>query len=92
MSIGPIRAVPVRVRDLETGLGLFRDVIGLRVESEQTITPPLLTAWGLPAATSARLVELSCEGMRRGACSSSSTSPRPRQRYRQMPTPGRTRR
>ena len=66
MSIGPIRAVPVRVRDLETGLGLFHDVIGPRVESEQTITPPLLTAWGLPAATSARLVELSCEGHEAG--------------------------
>lgn len=62
MSIGPIREVLVGVRDPETALRLFCDVIGLRVESDRAIPTPLRLAWGLPSTTCARIVELSCEG------------------------------
>ena len=62
MSIGPIRAVTVGVRSLDASLALFRDVIGLRVESDVELGGELLDAWCLATTSKARAVELSCEG------------------------------
>ncbi len=66
MSIGPIRSITVGVRSLDASLELFRDVIGLRVDSDAELTPELLEAWGVPASVTARAIELSCEGHRAG--------------------------
>ena len=62
MSIGPIHAVTVGVRSIDASLALFRDVIGLRVESDVELSRELLEAWCLPATSIARAIELSCDG------------------------------
>jgi len=62
MGVGAIRVVTVGVRDVDRALDLFKDVMGLRVESDIQAPPPLVAAWQLPQATQVRLVELSCAG------------------------------
>lgn len=62
MSVYGMTSVTVGVSDIDESLGLFRDVIGLQVESDGEAPRALLDAWGLPQHVTARLVELSCRG------------------------------
>ena len=62
MSIYGMTSVTVGVSDMEESLGLFRDVMGLKVESDGQAPRALLDAWGLPGNVTARLVELTCRG------------------------------
>ena len=58
-AAGPLLALTLGVSDVERSLRLYRDTLGLRVESDGPASPERLRLWGLPAA---RVVELSCEG------------------------------
>ncbi len=60
--ISGIESVTLGVRDLSAALRLFRDVCGLRVESDTRASVSLLSVWGLPPYADVRLVELSCDG------------------------------
>ncbi len=60
--ISGIECVTLGVRSLEAPLRLFRDVCGLRVESDTRASVSLLSVWGLPPYEDMRLVELSCDG------------------------------
>ena len=62
MSVYGMTSVTVGVSSIDESLRLFRDVMGLQVESDAEASRTLLDAWGLPAKVSARLVELSCRG------------------------------
>lgn len=62
MSVYGMTSVTVGVSDMEESLGLFRDVMGLDVESDSQAPRALLDAWGLPENVTARLVELTCRG------------------------------
>jgi catechol 2,3-dioxygenase-like lactoylglutathione lyase family enzyme len=60
VKVGAIRSVTVGVSDIGSALRLFRDVMGLQVESDELAD--LQEAWRLPPGTRVRLVELSCSG------------------------------
>ena len=60
--ISGIESVTIGVRDLPAALRLFRDVFGLRVESDTRACVSLLSVWGLAPYADVRLVELSCDG------------------------------
>ena len=60
--ISGIECVTLGVSDLDTALTLFRDVCGLRVESDTRASVSLLSLWGLAPYEDVRLVELSCDG------------------------------
>ena len=60
MSVYGMTSVTVGVSDMDESLGLFRDVMGLKVDSDGQAPRALLDAWGLPGNVTARLVELSC--------------------------------
>lgn len=62
MTVGAMRLATVGVTDLDAALGLFRDAMALKVESQGALSTALLNAWGLPAGTQARFAELSCKG------------------------------
>ena len=62
MGVEAYRSVVVGVSDLGRALGLFRDVMGLRVEYEGALSRSLLDAWKVGPAVTARAVELSCRG------------------------------
>ena len=60
--ISGIECVTLGVRDIAASLRLFRDVCGLRVESDTRASVSLLSVWGLAPYADVRLVELSCDG------------------------------
>jgi catechol 2,3-dioxygenase-like lactoylglutathione lyase family enzyme len=60
--ISGIECVTLGVRDLEAALKLFKDVCGLKVESDTRASVSLLSVWGLPPYEDVRLIELSCDG------------------------------
>jgi catechol 2,3-dioxygenase-like lactoylglutathione lyase family enzyme len=60
--ISGIECVTLGVRDLDAALRLFKDVFGLRVESDTRASVSLLSVWGLRPYEDVRLVELSCDG------------------------------
>ena len=62
MSVYGMTSVTVGVSSIDESLRLFRDVMGLQVDSDAQASRTLLDAWGLPANVSARLVTLSCRG------------------------------
>ena len=62
MSVYGMTSVTVGVSSIEESLRLFRDVMGLQVDSDESAPRALLDAWGLPAGVSARMAELSCRG------------------------------
>lgn len=62
MSVYGMTSVTVGVSDMEESLGLFRDVMGLDVDTDGQAPRALLDAWGLPENVTARLVELTCRG------------------------------
>ena len=62
MSVYGMTSVTVGVSSIGESLRLFRDVMGLQVDSDAEASRALLDAWGLPAHVTARLVELSCRG------------------------------
>ena len=62
MSVYGMTSVTVGVSDMDESLELFRDVMGLEVESDSQAPRALLDAWGLPENVTARLVELTCRG------------------------------
>ncbi len=60
--VGAMRLATVGVSDLKAALGLFRDIMRLKVEHSGAVPPDLLQAWGLAANAKAQMVELSCKG------------------------------
>ncbi len=60
--ISGIESVTLGVRNLGAALHLFRDVCGLKVESDTRASVSLLSVWGLAPYADVRLVELSCDG------------------------------
>ena len=60
--ISGIECVTLGVRDMAASLRLFREVCGLRVESDTRASVSLLSVWGLAPYADVRLVELSCDG------------------------------
>ena len=62
MSVYGMTSVTVGVSSIGESLRLFRDVMGLQVDSDAETSRALQDAWGLPAHVTARLVELSCRG------------------------------
>lgn len=62
MSVGPLRIVTIGVSETGAALRLFRDVVGLRVESQWEASRPLLDLWGLDPDVSARVTHLSYQG------------------------------
>ena len=77
MSIYGMTSVTVGVSDMEESLRLFRDVMGLKVESDAHAPRALLDAWGLPENVTARLVELTCRGYPAGHLRLAQYSPAP---------------
>jgi len=61
-----MRAVTLGVTHLEQALTLFRDTMGLRVESDGELSDERRRLWGLEEGCRARLVELSCGGYATG--------------------------
>ena len=88
MSIYGMTSVTVGVSDMEESLGLFRDVMGLDVESDGQAPRALLDAWGLPENATARLVELTCRGYPAGHLRLAQYSPAPSEAVRLDHGPG----
>lgn len=88
MSIYGMTSVTVGVSDMEESLGLFRDVMGLTVESDAQAPRALLDAWGLPENVTARLVELTCRGYPAGHLRLAQYSPAPTEAVRLDHGPG----
>ena len=82
MSVYGMTSVTVGVSDMDESLGLFRDVMGLQVESDGEAPRALLDAWGLPEAVTARLVELSCRSYPAGHLRLAQYSPAPTESVR----------
>lgn len=57
-----LESVTVGVRSIDAALGVFRDALGLRLESDRRASVSLLSAWRCPVHADVRLVELSGEG------------------------------
>ena len=60
--VSAIESVTVGVSSLEDSLAVFRDTLGLRIESDTRASVNVLSAWRLPAHADVRLVELSADG------------------------------
>jgi len=60
--VSGLESVTVGVSDLDAALKVFRDTMGLRVESDTQASVSLLGAWRLPVHSDVRLVELSAAG------------------------------
>ncbi|MXZ27680.1 MAG: VOC family protein [Gammaproteobacteria bacterium] len=88
MSVYGMTSVTVGVSDMDESLGLFRDVMGLQVESDGEAPRALLDAWGLPEHATARLVELSCRGYPVGHLRLAQYSPAPSEAVRLDHGPG----
>ena len=82
MSVYGMTSVTVGVSDLDESLGLFRDVMGLQVDSDGQAPRALLDAWGLSQRVTARLVELSCRGYPAGHLRLAQYSPAPAEAVR----------
>lgn len=59
-NVSGMRAVTVGVTDLDQALTLFRNTMGLRLESDREVSAERRRFWVLETGSSARLVELSC--------------------------------
>ncbi len=57
-----MRAITLGVTDLDKALTLFRDTMGLRLESDHEVSVARRRLWELDERCSARIVELSCGG------------------------------
>ncbi|WP_446830358.1 VOC family protein [Candidatus Foliamicus sp.] len=88
MSVYGMTSVTVGVSSMSESLRLFREVMGLQVESDTQAPRALLDAWGLPTGTEARLVELSCEGYPAGHLRLAQYSPLPAEAVRLDHGPG----
>ena len=88
MSVYGMTSVTVGVSDMDESLGLFRDVMGLTVESDAQAPRALLDAWGLPENVTARLVELTCRGYPAGHLRLAQYSPAPTEAVRLDHGPG----
>lgn len=82
MSVYGMTSVTVGVSDMDESLGLFRDVMGLQVGSDDEAPRALLDAWGLPEQVTARLVELTCRGYPAGHLRLAQYSPAPTESVR----------
>jgi catechol 2,3-dioxygenase-like lactoylglutathione lyase family enzyme len=60
--VSGLESITVGVRDLPAALRVFRDALGLRIESDRRASVSLLSAWRFPVHADVRLVELSCDG------------------------------
>lgn len=65
-NVSGMRAVTVGVTDLDQALTLFRDTMGLRLESDREVSAERRRFWDLETGSSARVVELSCGGYATG--------------------------
>ncbi|MDE0679967.1 MAG: hypothetical protein OXI11_07110 [Gammaproteobacteria bacterium] len=88
MSVYGMTSVTVGVSDMDESLRLFRDVMGLRLESDGEAPRALLDAWGLPEDVTARLVTLSCRGYPAGHLRLAQYSPAPSESVRLDHGPG----
>lgn len=88
MSVYGMTSVTVGVSDMDESLGLFRDVMGLEVESDGPAPRALLDAWGLPRNVTARLAELTCRGYPAGHLRLARYSPAPTEAVRLDHGPG----
>lgn len=77
-----MRLATVGVSDMGQALGLFRDIMELRVEREREIPACLLKAWGVAEGIAARQVELSCKGFPIGRLRLVEYTPTPTQKVR----------
>ena len=76
--IGAMQSALVGVRNMERALALFRDVLKLTVEHDGPASASLIAAWGLPAGSAARVVELSHEGYPIGRLRLAQFDPQPK--------------
>jgi catechol 2,3-dioxygenase-like lactoylglutathione lyase family enzyme len=60
--VSVLESITVGVRHIDAALGVFRDALGLRVESDRRASVSLLSAWHYPVHADVRLVELSGDG------------------------------
>jgi len=88
MSVYGMTSVTVGVSDMDESLGLFRDVMGLQLDSDGEAPRALLDAWGLPQEVTARLVELSCRDYPAGHLRLAQYSPAPTEAVRLDHGPG----
>lgn len=78
MEVSAIQMCTVGVGNLDLALGLFRDIMKLRVEREGLVSAEQMSAWHLSRDISARYVELSCGGYPVGRLRLIQYSPQPR--------------
>lgn len=88
LSVYGMTSVTVGVSDTNDSLGLFRDVMGLQVDSDGEAARALLDAWGLPENVTARVAELSCRGYPAGHLRLAQYSPAPTEAVRLDHGPG----
>ncbi len=60
--VGAMRLATVGVTDMQQALGLFRDIMRLKVERRGPVPRALLKAWRVPGTVNAHMCELSCKG------------------------------
>ncbi len=80
--VSAMRLATLGVSSMKQALGLFRDVMELKVESEGPVPQSLLDAWHVPAGTKAIQAELSCKGYGIGRLRLVQYTPTPSQRVR----------
>ena len=80
--VGAMRLATVGVTDMQEALGLFRDIMRLKMERRGPVPPALLKAWRLPASTKAHMVEMSCKGYPVGRLRLVEYAPPPTQKVR----------
>ncbi|MBL8628589.1 MAG: VOC family protein [Rhodospirillaceae bacterium] len=80
--VSAMRLATLGVSSMKQALGLFRDVMELKVESEGPVPQSLLDAWHVPAGTKAIQAILSCKGYPIGRLRLVQYTPTPAQKVR----------
>lgn len=76
--VSALESVTVGVRSIDAALSVFRDALGLRVESDRRASVSLLSAWRCPVHADVRLTELSGDGHAFGRMRLAQFDPAPR--------------
>ena len=80
--VGAMRLATVGVTDMQQALGLFRDIMRLKVERRGPVPRALLKAWRVPGTVNAHMAELSCKGYPMGRLRLVEFDPTPTQKVR----------
>ncbi len=80
--VTPMRLATAGVSNMEQALGLFRDIMKLKLERRGHVPASLLKSWKLPGRTKARYAELSCKGYAIGRLRLVEFTPTPKQKVR----------